>query len=159
MSVIGTLTDFERRAGRALFSTTFPTHTADGKTEFFPLSWENLPVERYLDDTFAALPARPALGLRAALWMIALSPLFVIGRFATLPSLEREEREKFLVKLSASNVYVIRQLVLAWKAVGGLYFGGLPEVRAVAQLPPPADFGRGKKLPVVAATKGAADVH
>jgi hypothetical protein len=158
MSVIGTLTDFERRAGRALFSTTFPTHTIDGETEFFPLSWDDLPVERYLDETFASLPARPALGLRAALWMIALSPLFVVGRFATLPGLEREDRERVLVKLSASNVYVIRQLVLAWKAVGGLFFGGLPQVRAVAQLPPPADFGRGKKLPVVA-TKGASDVH
>jgi hypothetical protein len=74
----------------------------------------------FLDDMLADVWLETSLGLRATLWIIALSPLFVLRRFATITSLSAEEREALLDGLLTSRIYAVRQLVAGFKAMGSL---------------------------------------
>jgi hypothetical protein len=86
----------------------------------------NVPYERVdigasFDETLEIVPFRAGVGLRIAIWMIALSPLFVIGRLATIASLAAADRDRVLSKLIASPTYLVRQITLLFKAFGALF--------------------------------------
>jgi hypothetical protein len=83
-----------------------------------------------LDEVCRTVPARVALGLRAAVWMVALAPLFVLFRLRTLPALEAPARERVVLALLSSRLYFVRQLTLLLKAFGALIFVAAPGVRA-----------------------------
>jgi hypothetical protein len=87
-------------------------------------------IEGYLQDTFARIPLEPVCGLRIAIWIVALAPLFVLGRLATIHGLSKPDRERVLVGLTMSPVYAVRQLVVALKAMAALLYAGDPSVRA-----------------------------
>ncbi len=87
-------------------------------------------VREYIQATFARIPLEPVIGLRLAIWIVALAPLFVLRRFRTLHGLTAEEREHVLVALAANPVYAVRQLVLALKAMAALLYAADPAVRA-----------------------------
>jgi len=89
----------------------------------------DLELGEYLRDLFATIPLMAALGLRAAIWLVALAPPFVLGRIVTVIGLRPEERQQLIVRLVSSSSYGVRQLVLALKAIGGLFFGGAVSVR------------------------------
>src|SRR5258706_2747986 len=127
------LASFERRWVRAVWDTIF--RGADRGAS--PLGATDLDVDGFLDELFAQAPFESSLGLRAAIWFLAMAPLFVIGRFATFEGLALEDRERVYLKLAASRVYVVRSLVIALKAIGSLLYCGDATVRGRILAPVP----------------------
>ncbi len=128
MSLLRTLTRFEMASAKAAFVTIFPGD--DGIA--------SMDIEGYVNDTLANIPVEPVLGVRLAIWIVALAPLFVLRRFATLAGLAPPDREIVLVALATSRSYPVRQLVLALKAIAALLYAGSPTVRARLLAPAPA---------------------
>jgi hypothetical protein len=87
-------------------------------------------VEGYMTHTFARIPLEPALGIRLAIWIVALAPIFVLGRLRTIHRLSKDDRQRVLTRLTAHPVYAVRQLVLGLKAVAALLYAADPRVRA-----------------------------
>ena len=84
------LTRFERRAARAAFGTIFP-----GKDRCsLPLGICDMDLDGYLDKTLSSVPFEPSIGLRLAIWIVALAPIFVLRRLVTIASLGVEDRER-----------------------------------------------------------------
>src|ERR1019366_237752 len=65
-------------------------------------------VSGYLDDVMRTRPFRAVLGLRVAVWLVALAPPFVLGRVATIVGLAHPERERLLDGLLAHRTYSVR---------------------------------------------------
>jgi len=119
MSLAKSLAPFEVRWARDAFEAVYP-----GPDGIGPLD-----IEGYLAELMRAIPLEPALGLRAAIWIVALAPLLVLGRFATIHGLSAEDREEVVVRLASNRVYAIRQLVLLLKTMGALLYAGDRRVR------------------------------
>ncbi|WP_394838555.1 hypothetical protein LVJ94_16780 [Pendulispora rubella] len=119
-----TLTRMEMRWAYAVFGAIFPS----GASERLPLGICDLDLETYLTQIRSRAPYRSALGLRVAIWVIALAPMFVLYRACTIMSLDTASRETLLKKMLASPVYVVRQLVMLLKAVGAVLYAGTPSV-------------------------------
>jgi hypothetical protein len=85
---------------------------------------------RFLDELVAKAPLEQALGIRLALWMVALAPLFTVRKLATIATLEHDDRTRVFERLLASPVYVVRQLALSLKALAALLYARSPAVRA-----------------------------
>src|SRR4029079_8591029 len=98
MSLRPRLFAFETAWAVAAFGAIFPppprSALAHGIVEMKP--------GQYLDAMLADIWLETALRLRATIWIIALAPLFVLGRFATITSLDDDERERLLDRLLAS---------------------------------------------------------
>lgn len=85
---------------------------------------------RFFQELLFAAPLEQSLGLRLAVWIVALAPLFTLHKFRTIAQLRSEDRVKVLEKLMASPIYVIRQLVVSLKAMATLLYARSPHVRA-----------------------------
>ena len=119
-----TLTRMEMRWAYAVFGAIFPA----GASQRIPLGICDLDLETYLTQIRSRAPYKSALGLRVAIWVIALAPMFVLYRACTIVSLDTASRETLLKKMLASPVYVVRQLVMLLKAVGAVLYAGTPSV-------------------------------
>jgi hypothetical protein len=91
----------------------------------------------FLSQVMLTVPFQAALGLRLAIWIVALAPLFVLGRFTTVMGLDQPAREKLIVKLLANRSYALRSLVLILKTIGALLYAGDDAVRARMNAPAP----------------------
>ena len=120
-----TLTRMETRWAHAAFGAIFPS----GASDKIPLGICDLDLDGYLTDMRSRVPFRAALGLRIAIWVIALAPLFVLHRVATIASLDKASRETLMKKMLDSPIYVVRQLVMLLKALGAVLYAGTPAVR------------------------------
>ena len=87
-------------------------------------------VHGFLADVMRSLPFKAAIGLRAAVWLVALAPIVVLRRLATIRSLPPVDRERVVASLSASRTYVVRSLTMVLKAIGALLYAGDEAVRA-----------------------------
>ena len=96
----------------------------------FPGGANQIDAGAALEDVFRTVPARVALGLRAAVWLLALAPIVVLFRPRTLASLDVKTRERVVLTLLSSPMYLVRQLALLLKAFGALMFVAAPGVRA-----------------------------
>ncbi len=119
------LTQFENTWARAALGAIFPGSSEEGLADI-----AGMDVNGYLADVMDSLPLKPALGLRVAIWLIALAPIFVIGRVATLPRLGQVDRERVVATLFASPTYWLRSLVMLLKTFGALLYAGDDRVRA-----------------------------
>jgi hypothetical protein len=119
------LTRLERRWAHAILDTLFPGPDRGA----LPAGILDMDVDGFLDETFQRVPFEASLGLRAAFWIIGLAPLFMIGKLATIASLEPKDRLRVLLAMNASPVYLLRGLVMMVKAIGALFFCGDARVR------------------------------
>lgn len=71
-----------------------------------------------------------ALGLRAALWIIALAPLWQRGRLQTLSTLPVNARSAALAALLAHRSLIVRELALLLKLCAAMALFAAPGVRA-----------------------------
>lgn len=129
------LTRLEKRWMLTVFDAILPPGELPGARD--------LPLDRFLDAVLQRAPFRFALGLRAALWMVLLCPLLVIGRPRTFLGLSVVDRERVLTRLGQSRLYAVRELPNLLKMVACLGWGSHPEVRrriglAAASDRPPA---------------------
>ena len=144
------LFDFELAWADAAFDAFFP----DGSALVHGI--KQLKPGAFLDDMLAdrELWLETSLGLRVTLWMIALAPLFVLRRFATIASLDAEERETLLDRLLTSRIYAVRQLVAGFKAMGSLCYSQSTAIRKQMTTPasspalPASSLLRAKTKPI-----------
>lgn len=127
------LTSFERRWVRAIFDTIFPGPARGA----LPMGAAEMDVDGFFDEMFEQAPFESCLGLRAAIWILALAPLFVLARAATFAKLAASDRERVYLELAASRIYVVRSLVIALKAIGSLLYCGNAVVRSHILAPVP----------------------
>lgn len=69
-------------------------------------------------------------GLRAALWVVALSPVLLFFRFRTFGSMSVAERTEALSRLLAHRVYMVRELCFYLKLTTCMALFAHPEARA-----------------------------
>jgi hypothetical protein len=119
------LTTLERRWAHAILDTIFPGPERGA----LPLGIESMDVDGFLDDTLAGIPFEASVGLRLAFWVIALAPLFILRKAATIASLGADDRLKVLAAINASPVYALRSTVMMVKAIGALFYCGDRRVR------------------------------
>jgi hypothetical protein len=144
--------------------TRFETTWAEAAMEaIFPGSSDGLPaihamgLRGFLAEVTRYLPFRAVLGMRVAIWLVALAPLFVLGRLRTIGRLAPADRERVVAALVTSRVYAVRSLVLILKTMGALLYGGDAAVRArMRAVPPPSSGVRPAADSVRPAPAGAA---
>jgi hypothetical protein len=90
-----------------------------------------------------------ALGLRAAVWMVALAPLWLFGRFSTISDLARRDRTELIARLLQHRSVIVRELTLLLKLVAAMALLGTASVRARSHYDPMQPPH--KHLPTVAA--------
>ncbi|CAN5462447.1 hypothetical protein BH09MYX1_BH09MYX1_38670 [soil metagenome] len=123
---------FERGFAAAAFDGIFP-RDADPR---LPQGAADGDMVGLFEDARSRVPPRVALGLRVAVWIVALAPLLTIGKFATIAGLATSDRERVVVALLGSNFYIVRQLTTLLKAFGALFFLTFPGVRkAIVRAP------------------------
>ncbi len=120
MSPLRRLTRFELACAKDAFIAIFPGDQGIATMD----------IDGYVKDTLARIPLEPVIGVRLAIWIVALAPIFVLRRLVTLHGLAPSDRELVLVALATSRFYAVRQLLLALKAVAALLYAGDPTVRA-----------------------------
>jgi hypothetical protein len=123
------LTKFENRWAEAALGAIFPG-TSDGFADIRAMD-----VAGFLREVFRLVPLQAALGIRVAIWVAALAPLFVLGRLATIVGLAVGDRESVVARLVTSRWYVVRSLVLILKTIGALLYAGDDNVRARMLVP------------------------
>jgi hypothetical protein len=123
------LTRVERSWARATLEAIYPARSCDA----LPLGIGDLDVEGFLADLLRRIPLTSALGLRVAIWIVALAPIFLLRRFVTVNRLGSLEQQAIVLALLSSSIYAVRQLVTALKATGGLLYGAAASVRNTAR--------------------------
>lgn len=116
---------FERRWLLLVFDTVVPS----GADERLPFGASDAPMDRFIDDLMDRAPFQFCIGLRVCLWVVMLSPLFLIGHIATFAGLSPVDRARLLTVMGESDRYLIREMPLLFKTVACLGFCGLPEVQ------------------------------
>jgi hypothetical protein len=119
------LAHFERRWAVAAMVAIFPGSRDAGLADMRAMD-----VDGFLRELMQVLPFRAGVGVRIAVWLVALAPLFVLGRFATIARLAQADRERVIAALVASKMYVVRSLVLVLKTLGGLLYAADERVRS-----------------------------
>jgi hypothetical protein len=126
------LTGFENAWAGAALAAMFPGSADAGLAGIAAMD-----VAGFLRGMMDRLPLRAALGLRAAVWVVALAPLFELGRVTTIRGLRASDRERLVVRLVKSRLYVVRSLLMMLKTFGALLYAGDASVRARLAAPSP----------------------
>jgi hypothetical protein len=124
------LTRWEGRWAEAAIGAIFPGSGEEGFADI-----RGMDVPGFLRQVMCTVPLKAALGLRIAIWLVALAPLVLLHRLRTIAGLALEEREAVVSRLVASESYVIRSLVMILKTMGALLYAGNDSVRARMQKP------------------------
>jgi hypothetical protein len=124
MCGVRSLARFERNWARAALGAIYPK----GASPALPIGIGDLDIEAFLADLLRRIPLTAALGL-----LVALAPVFLMRRLATVARLGPLEQQALVALLLSSSSYAVRQLVMALKATGGLLYGAAESVRAVTR--------------------------
>jgi hypothetical protein len=139
--------EFEYLWADALLSAMFP------RSEQIPVGIEDMDVRGYWRSSLGRIPLVPAVGMRAAVWLLNFSPLYAQRKFGTFYGLNPDARMTLLAELAKSEIYLVRQLATALKAHVAMFYArdarvleaifgadnlgpsALPERRALPLLP------------------------
>lgn len=82
------------------------------------------------------------LGVVTAAILFQLAPILTLHRPWPAALLDEKDLDRHAHLLTTHRAYLIRQLIVMLKLVGGIFWGESPEIRAAMHLPPyPADPG------------------
>jgi hypothetical protein len=76
-----------------------------------------------------ATTRKAALGLRIALWLAVLAPLWLLGSLQTFGALSLEKRSEVLRRLLSHRLYAVRELTLFLKMTACMALFSLPSLR------------------------------
>ena len=85
--------------------------------------------------------ALASLGLRLALWMVVLAPLWLLGRVGTFSALALRDRTELLSRLLSHSSFIVRELTLLLKLSAAMALLGTASVRARTQYDEPRSPG------------------
>src|SRR4051812_11987071 len=120
---------FERAWTDAAFDAIHPDGTVLGH------GVRSMDPASYLDGVLREVPFEQSLGLRVALWIVALAPLFTVRKLGTIASIDESARGRVLMALLTSPVYAIRQLTLGLKAMAALLYAQSDAARVAMTKP------------------------
>ena len=120
-----TLTSWENRWAEAAMGAIFPGSRENGFADIRAMD-----VPGFLRRVVRSVPRRVAIGLRVAIWLVALAPVALLRRFTTITGLTLDEREAVVARLVTSETYAIRSLVMILKTMGALLYAADDSVRA-----------------------------
>jgi hypothetical protein len=123
------LFEFEVTWAKAVFDAVLPEHAG------LPHGIAPMKPEHFFARTVAQSSIEQAIGMRLALWIVALAPIWFLRRPTTISSLVPTERQRILDRLLLSPIYVVRQLCLMLKAVASMLYAQSPEARRVMSNP------------------------
>lgn len=123
------LLPFERAWTDAAFDAIYPEGTPLGP------GVRSMHPARFFDDLLHDVPLEQSVGLRLALWIVALAPLFTVAKLGTIASIAPVDRARVLERLLASPSYVVRQLALSLKAMATLLYARSDDVRIAMTTP------------------------
>ncbi len=107
---------------------------------FFPRV-DDLPglSELGVDDKIAALRRESTwlfwLGVVGAAVFFQLTPVFTVGRPWPAVLLEEDQLDVHAHLLASTRIYLVRQIIVLLKLMGGIFWGESPEIRAFLHLP------------------------
>ncbi|HTL11032.1 MAG TPA: aldehyde dehydrogenase family protein, partial [Bdellovibrionota bacterium] len=104
---------FERAWVASIFGALFSGAESQGLTLL-----SDKEVGDFMDDALHTFPFPAWLGIRLNIWVAALSPIFMLGKFTTFPHLTVEERIGILESFEKMDSYVLRQLTILFKING-----------------------------------------
>jgi len=130
-AIIVQLTPLERYWLCVVFAAVYPSNAHTQLT----LGSDDVPMQDFITDLFAHAPGRALLGLRAALWFVMLCPLFVIARPKVFSRLTLDERVEVLDRLGRNRFYVLREIPMLFKTIGGLGYAAMPAVQRQVGIP------------------------
>lgn len=78
----------------------------------------------------AASTTKAAFGLRIAVWLVALAPLWLWGKLATIQGVPLSQRTSLVGELLTHRFFVVRELMLLLKLTASIALLGTPSVRA-----------------------------
>jgi hypothetical protein len=125
---------FEMSWAEAAMGAIFPGSSDEGMSGICDMD-----LRGFLAQVMKTVPLQAALGLRIAVWLVSLAPLFVIGRLTIFARLSQEDRVRVVSTLLANRSYAIRSIVLILKTIGALLFAGDDGVRARMNRPNPRE--------------------
>lgn len=103
----------------------------------FPLGALDTGAVKLSEEMLADSPFLAAMGIRAAIWVAYLFPLFVLGQLKTLAGLSPDDQDRYLNRLYDHPLYLIRQTILLLKSVACLSYLADDRVReAVGMMRP-----------------------
>lgn len=124
------MTGFERKWAVDLLSAFAPNTSSTGDQQVLaPLPGE-VDYLATFDRMRVGATRVAAFGLRAALWIIALAPLWQRGRIQTLSTLSMTARSAALSSLLAHRSLIVRELALLLKLCAAMALFAAPGVRA-----------------------------
>lgn len=131
-----TLSSAEKGWLAAVFDTLYPSGVDGG----MPFGARDLPLDRFADELTTHAPARVITGMRAVLWFLQwLAPLVFLRRPRTFTGLEPTARLVLLETIRTKDVYLIREMPLLFKLLGGLALCGQPAVHRELGIAPTDD--------------------
>jgi hypothetical protein len=143
---------FEKRWARAVLSSFAPGRSAGASEQALAPKRGEVDYLSTLLRLMRESTPQAALGLRAAIWMAALSPLWLWGRIATVSRLAAERRPVLLQELLRHRSFVVRELTLLLKFCAAMALLGSPELRERSGYDSPlseSDSGLRSRLPVI----------
>ncbi len=120
------LLNVERRFVQAILEAYAPSNSREG---LVPLEGEVNYVQAF-ELVAGGSTDRARFGVRAALWMIALGPIWLGVAFCTMAGLPVEKRAAILDRMLGSNVFIVRELALLIKVSAAFALMGTASVRA-----------------------------
>lgn len=142
---------FERRWARALLSAFAPAQATPRPGLLSPNARE-VDYLGTLQRLMRESTPQAAFGLRAAIWLAALSPLWLWGRLSTVTRLANERRVALLEDLLRHRSFVVRELALLLKFCAAMAVLGTPSVRERSgydNASAPSESGLLARLPVL----------
>ncbi len=142
-------TSFERRWIEAILSTFVSDEAGDGALAVPEGEVDWAGAAKKMTD---AACGKGRFGFRAAVWIVSVAPLFVIGRPALFASLGREDRRRVLSAVVKSPYLLFRGLGVFLKLAASMAAFGVPSVRRQT------NYERTKAWPSEPAKRGALPV-
>ncbi len=129
-----TLLSFERRWAQAILECFAPPSfsgagSGAARDGLVPVEGE-VDYLRAFDVMCASSTAKARLGMRLAVWLFALAPIWSFVSLRTLAGFPIDRRAAFLDRLLTSKIYIVRELGLLLKLSASFALMASPAVRA-----------------------------
>lgn len=99
-----------------------------------PIGAKDLPLDKFVRSFYGSAPPMLKLSIRAALWLVLLSPIFWLGHAGLITSLPESQQIALLQRIQQHPVYGIRELPFVLKMVACIGFCGVPAVQQACGL-------------------------
>lgn len=92
-------------------------------------------AEAFLADALYSFPLLTVIGIRASIWFVGLSPIFIKGKHAPIHRLSPEHRVEAVNEMFKSDHYLVRQMPGILKTVGSFFYAKTTRIQTTQKHP------------------------